>query len=68
MYIEFKNMEDNKVWEITPKVSIPKGRKIISGSHGFLLAKMMGAIDHAVLLKGLVKSLEIIFKIIMLQS
>jgi hypothetical protein len=29
MCIEFKNMEDKQAWEITPKSSIPKGRKII---------------------------------------
>jgi hypothetical protein len=29
MCVELKNMEDEQVWEITPKASIPKGRKII---------------------------------------
>jgi hypothetical protein len=29
MCVESKNMEDKQVWEITPKSSIPKGRKII---------------------------------------
>jgi hypothetical protein len=29
MCVEFNNMEDKQVWEITPKTSIPKGRKII---------------------------------------
>jgi hypothetical protein len=29
MCVEFKNMEDKQVWEITPKASIPKGQKSI---------------------------------------
>jgi hypothetical protein len=29
MCVEFKNMEDKQVWEITPKASISKGRNSI---------------------------------------
>jgi hypothetical protein len=35
MCVYFKNMEDKQVWEITPKASIPKGRKIIGSRRVF---------------------------------
>jgi hypothetical protein len=35
MCIEFKNMENKKVWEITPKASVPKGRKSIGSQSVF---------------------------------
>jgi hypothetical protein len=66
MCVEFKDMEDKQVWEITPKVSIPKGKKSLD-QDGSLLAKSMNATEHAALPKGLVKSLEKAFKIIMFQ-
>jgi hypothetical protein len=62
-YVELKNMEDKQVWEITPKVSIPNGRKII-GSQWVFDRKYDVRYRSRCVAKGLS---QITFKRIMLQ-
>jgi hypothetical protein len=66
MTTEFQNMEQKKVWEVIPKISIPANQKVI-GAQLVYANKVDGQFRATCAAKGVVNLQEKIYKRIMHQ-